>query len=73
MSNMLCIVQDPGTLFFGPRKHIHDLWLVIRHQKQYIQTLEDMLGIAPATPQDRTSSGHVTTGEVMTSPRLAAF
>lgn len=62
LSTALRVVQDPGTLFFGPRKYINDLWLIINHQKHYIQTLQDMLGVDPEIP-GRTPSDLHTTGK----------
>lgn len=60
VSGRLCVVQDPGTLFFGPRKYIHDLWLIVHHQKHYIQALEDMLRIKPEIPGRAPDDPHTT-------------
>ncbi|KAL3136884.1 hypothetical protein ABBQ32_006496 [Trebouxia sp. C0010 RCD-2024] len=55
-----CRDVDPGTLFFGPRKYIHDLWLIVHHQKHYIQALEDMLRIKPEIPGRAPDDPHTT-------------
>lgn len=43
-------MQDSDTLFFGPRKHIQDLWALIDAQKKHILDLEHQLcslGVQP--------------------------
>ncbi|KAL3148231.1 hypothetical protein ABBQ38_013703 [Trebouxia sp. C0009 RCD-2024] len=60
-----CRDVDPGTLFFGPRKYINDLWLIINHQKHYIQTLQDMLGVDPEIPGRTPSDLHTTENSKM--------
>lgn len=45
-----CIPQDSDTLFFGPRKHIQDLWALVEAQKKHILDLEHQLcslGVQP--------------------------
>ena len=56
--------QDCNTLFFGPKQHIQDLWLIISHQTQHIQMLEHklhMLGLdielPQRTPEDISATG----------------
>ena len=49
-------MQDSETLFFGPKKHIQDLWAVIDSQKERIFVLESQLrslGAQPRQPQEQ--------------------
>ena len=46
-------MQDSETLFFGPKKHIQDLWDVIDSQKEYILILESQLRSLGAQPQKK--------------------
>lgn len=48
-------VQDLYTLFFGPRKHIQDLWDIIDRQRLHIERLEQQLGTSRHTKQPRTN------------------
>lgn len=46
--------QDCDTLFFGPKKYVQDLCIIISHQKEYIQVLEgklQTLGVDLQLPQ----------------------
>ena len=43
-------MQDNDTLFFGPKKHIQDLWTVIEAQKIHICNLERQLIRAGVPP-----------------------
>lgn len=38
-----CTPQDNDTLFFGPKKHIQDLWALVDAQKKHILDLEHQL------------------------------
>ena len=47
------MLQDSDTLFFGPRKHIQDLWALVDAQKKHILDLERQLcsaGVQPKQP-----------------------
>ena len=54
-------MQDSETLFFGPKKHIQDLWDVIDSQKEHILILESQLrslGAQPRRPQQKLEPQH---------------
>jgi hypothetical protein len=46
-----CVPQDSDTLFFGPKKHIQDLWALVDAQKKHILDLERQLCSLGARPK----------------------
>ena len=65
----LYAVQDCETLFFGPKKYIQDLQVIISHQKEYIKMLErklHTLGFKSEVPHRRQEA----TGVICTHCRI---